>query len=89
MTSKKITSPAVRAEGRVRNQPVIPGELSSEVTSWLLCVSILPREPPNWGGSAGGHREDAHPEERKGPTVPQALCCVLDIILIFLLIILI
>ena len=89
MTSKKITSSALRAEGRVRNQPVIPSELGSEVTSWLLSMSVLTREPPNWGGSAGGHREAAHPEKRKGPTVPQALCCVLDIILIFLLIILI
>ena len=89
LTSKKITSPALRAEGWGRTQPVIPNELSSEVTSWLLCVSILTRESPNWGGSASGHSQDAHLEKRKGPMVPQALCRVLDIILIFLLIILI
>lgn len=63
-------SPALSAEGRGRNQPVIPSEARSEGTSWLLCVSILAREPPNWGGSATGRSQDARQEKGKGPMPP-------------------
>lgn len=79
MVSKKIRTPDLSTEGWDRNQPVIPSEMSSEVTSWLLCVSILTRESSNWGGSASGHSQDAHREKGEGLMVPQALCWVLDV----------
>lgn len=71
--SKKIRGPALRAEGCGRNQPVIPSEMSSEVTSWPLCVSILTQESPNWGGSASGRSRDARREKEKAPTALRAL----------------
>lgn len=76
--SKKIRTPDLSAEGWGRNQPVIPSEMSSEVTSWLLCVSILTRESSNWGGSGSGHNRGARREKGEGPTVPLAPCWVLD-----------
>lgn len=57
---------------------MIPSEVRSEGTSWLLCVSILAREPPNWGGSATGRSQDTRQETGKGLTPPWALCRVLD-----------